>query len=95
VFLPNLVVVWIATIAPAQVNHTRQGTAKTLRVASHLVTVNAVVGDKSGNPVTDLKPSDFEILDGGQAQKLSFFLKYSDAPPAAVQSDRRTPTRTL
>jgi VWFA-related protein len=86
VFLPNLVVVWIAAIAPAQVNHTRQGTAKTLRVASHLVTVNAVVEDKSGNPVTDLKPSDFEILDGRQAQKLSFFLKYSDAPPAAVQS---------
>jgi hypothetical protein len=82
---PGLIVVLIAAVAFAQRNQ-KQKPATTLRVASHLVTVNAVVEDKNGSPLTDLKPSDFEILDGGQAQRISFFSTFTDTPPATHRS---------
>lgn len=63
----------------------KQEPTPTLRVASHLVTVNAIVEDKNGNPVSDLRQDKFEILDGGQAQRISFFSKYTDQPPATAQ----------
>ena len=44
-----------------------------VRTSSRLVLIDAVVTDHSGNPVTDLKASDFELLDNGKAQQIRVF----------------------
>ena len=54
--------------------------APKIRVATRLVQVGVVVRDKNG-PVTNLKQSDFTILDRGKPQKISMFSV--EAAPAA------------
>ncbi len=44
-----------------------------LRVTTELVLVNVVVRDKKGNPVPDLKQSDFTIFEDGQKQQIASF----------------------
>jgi VWFA-related protein len=44
-----------------------------MRVESELVLVNVTARDKRGQPVTDLKQSDFTILEDGKSQKVSSF----------------------
>ncbi len=55
----------------------------TLRVTTRLVTINAVVTDKQGNPVPDLTKDDFSIVDGGHQQKIQFFSVLTNQPPSA------------
>lgn len=45
----------------------------TIRVATQLVEISAVVTDRSGNPVADLAPPDFEIYDRGKKQEIKVF----------------------
>jgi VWFA-related protein len=45
----------------------------TLHVSTRLVDVGVSACDKSGHPVTDLKPDDFEVLDNGRKQTVRFF----------------------
>jgi VWFA-related protein len=44
-----------------------------VRITTNLVQVDAVVTDKSGKPVTDLKPEEVEILEDGKPQKITNF----------------------
>src|SRR3954447_6302796 len=44
----------------------------TFRVAVDAVRIDAVVTDKDGNIVRDLSAADFEILQDGKAQKVTF-----------------------
>lgn len=44
-----------------------------VRVSARLVLVDAVVTDKSGQRITDLKKDDFIVLENGKPQKLSAF----------------------
>lgn len=44
-----------------------------IRVDTKLVQVDAVVVDKNGKLVTDLKAEDFEVLQDGKPQKIDFF----------------------
>src|SRR5215469_11978391 len=44
-----------------------------VRVSARLVLVDAVVSDKSGKRITDLKKDDFTVLENGKPQKLSAF----------------------
>ena len=44
-----------------------------MRIESELVLVNVVARDKQGKPITDLKQSDFTLLEDGKAQKISSF----------------------
>jgi hypothetical protein len=46
-----------------------------IRSSVRLVQVSVVVEDKKGNPVTDLKPEDFTVLDEGKPQKDRFFYR--------------------
>lgn len=50
-----------------------QGNLYRMRVESELVLVNVVARDKHGNPVTDLKQSDFTLLEDGKPQKIQSF----------------------
>jgi VWFA-related protein len=61
--------------APSQAPHTA-----TLTVTARLVVLDVVVTDKDGNPVTDLKRSDFTVLEDGKQQRIASF----EAPSAHV-----------
>jgi VWFA-related protein len=44
------------------------------------VQVNVVAQDKQGNPVTDLRQDEFELLEGGKRQNISVFLMEESKP---------------
>src|ERR1051325_2686929 len=52
-----------------------------VKITTNLVQVDAVITDKNGKVVTDLKPEEVQILEDGKAQKITHFL-YSSAPSA-------------
>src|SRR5438105_2052933 len=53
-----------------------------VRITSNLVQFDAVVTDKQGRPVTDLRPEDFEVYVGGRRQEVTNF-SYVTAEPGA------------
>ncbi len=79
-FLAPVLVALVAVVLSAA---GRQGPPQAIRVSTRLVTVSAVVTDKSGAPVSGLTKDDFVILDGGHAQKLDFLSAVTNAPPPA------------
>ncbi len=48
-------------------------TGYTFKAQTELVLVNVTVRDKSGNPVRDLKPEDFTVLEDNKPQKVATF----------------------
>jgi VWFA-related protein len=75
-----------------------------LRVESELVLVNVVARDKQGKPITDLKQSDFTLLEDGKAQKISSFdfenldttpLPASPGPSQQTASGPVTPAKPI
>jgi VWFA-related protein len=73
-----LVTLVCAVVAAAQT----QPASPPFRAETALVTVDAVVVDREGQPVTGLRAEDFEVLDEGAPQKVEFF-----QPAAAVARD--------
>lgn len=63
--------------------------APVIRTMTRLVQLSVVVSDKKGLPVTGLKPEDFTVLDGGQAQKIEIFK--GAEPVEATQPIRTLP----
>src|SRR5271170_6770096 len=47
---------------------------------SGLIRLSAAALDSGGEPVTDLKPDDFQITDQNKPQKIAFFRVSSSAP---------------
>src|SRR5258708_34698338 len=67
---------------PQDVLHSDQ----TLRTNTRLVLVDVVVTDSKGQPVPDLKASDFTLLEDGKPQKISGFnFEHPGSAPAPVQ----------
>jgi VWFA-related protein len=79
----------------------------TFRVTTRLVQVSVVVQDRDGKPVTGLTAADFQLLDGGQQQRIVHFAidgaeassaagdRPSAAPvPGAVEFTNRTVERS-
>src|SRR5947207_1062113 len=65
-----------ATPAPPPVLQQRPQQAEpedVVRITTNLVQVDAVVTDKSGKPVTDLKPEEIEVFEDGRKQKTTHF----------------------
>lgn len=57
----------------------------TIRANTRLVTVDVVVTDKKGEPVTGLKPENFTLEENGKKQKISIFV-----PPGVQNQVART-----
>ncbi|AMY12244.1 VWFA-related Acidobacterial domain protein [Luteitalea pratensis] len=68
------------------------GTQPRFRTETALVTVDAVVVDDRGQPVTGLTTADFEVLDEGVAQRVEFFQE-TGAPGSGVSTPARKPGR--
>jgi VWFA-related protein len=54
-----------------------------VRITTNLVQVDAVVTDRDGRQVTDLRPEDFEILENGRVKQISHF-SYITIGPTAI-----------
>src|SRR5579864_2361508 len=68
---------------PQDVMHSNQ----TLRTNTRLVVVDVVATDSKGQPVTDLKASDFTLLEDGKPQKISGFnFEHPGAVAPSVQA---------
>src|SRR5437870_11096131 len=64
-----------ATPSPGQTNSTGEevGEGDVVRVETQLVTVPAVVTDRNGHPLTDLRAENFVVLEDGKAERLTNF----------------------
>ncbi|HYG81704.1 MAG TPA: VWA domain-containing protein, partial [Pyrinomonadaceae bacterium] len=72
--------------APQQQQQGAEDDDDVVRITTNLVQVDAVITDKDGRLVTDLRPEEVEIFEDGRAQKItnfSFVQTAPDAPPAA------------
>src|SRR6266481_3524433 len=58
---------------PADGQQPADQTALTFRAGINFVTVDAYVSDSKGAPVTDLKQSDFDVLEDNKPQKIEAF----------------------
>jgi VWFA-related protein len=65
-----------------------------VRITSNLVQFDAVVTDKQGRPVTDLRPEDFEVYVGGRKQEITNF-SYVTAEPGAPAAAATPPPARL
>ncbi|HSA92754.1 MAG TPA: VWA domain-containing protein, partial [Terriglobales bacterium] len=81
-FLALLVISGAALFLVAQQPDTQ--VSPVIRVTTRLVMVDVIAVDKSGNPVTDLKPTDFTLEESGKKQKVSVFSVHKTAGPAAA-----------
>lgn len=61
-----------------------------VRITTNLVQIDAVVLDKDGRPVTDLRPEDFEILQDGRPQPITNF-SYIDTTPRTTSQVAAAP----
>jgi VWFA-related protein len=66
------------------------------RTGINFVRVDVIVTDKSGNPVNNLEPADFEVTEEGKGQKVETFklveldgglMPTADGPPRAIRTD--------
>ncbi|HYR74552.1 MAG TPA: VWA domain-containing protein [Pyrinomonadaceae bacterium] len=63
-----------------------------VRITTNLVQVDAVVTDKNGRVVTDLKPEEIQISEDGKPQKITNLSYVVTETPAATNSVAKPPT---
>src|ERR1700674_1086223 len=64
-----------------------------IRVTSNLVSLDAIVKDKKGKAVLDLKPEDFSVTENGVPQKIEFFDSTLTTNEAAQPARPNDPTQ--
>ena len=71
----------------------QQQEEEVVRITTNLVQVDAVVTDRSGKPVTDLKPEELQILEDGRPQKITnFSLVTAESRTAIEPIDKSAPS---
>jgi VWFA-related protein len=65
----------------------------TFRTGINFVRVDAIVSDRQGNPVVDLKQTDFEVLEDGKAQTIESFRFVKVYGTAPIETRRAIRTR--
>ena len=64
-----------------------------VRITTNLVQFDAVVTDKQGRPVTDLRPEDFEVYANGRKQEVTNFSYISTEAGAPAAAQPAAPSR--
>jgi VWFA-related protein len=90
VLAASVVSVALAQQAPAPATESGQPPL-TFRVEANFVEVDAFVSDTSGKPVTDLRATDFQVLEDGQPQMVSAF-SFVNMPIARTERPLFSPT---
>jgi VWFA-related protein len=81
--------------APARQENTSIADDDVVRITTNLVQVDAVVVDKDGRQVTDLRAEDFEVFEDGKPQPITnlTYVSTQPAPAAAPPSQQKTATK--
>lgn len=80
---------------PATVPDLEEVTDDVVRITTKLVQVDAVVTDKNGKHVTDLKAEDFEVTENGKPRTITNFSYVQAAPVASASpAGEQVPTMT-
>ncbi|HEU4476981.1 MAG TPA: VWA domain-containing protein, partial [Pyrinomonadaceae bacterium] len=82
--------VTLSTVIPI---HAQQQAPDVVRISTNLVQIDALVTDKSGNPVKDLSADDFEVLQDGKPQRIVSVSYVNTENPGSV-SGKAEPART-
>ena len=61
-----------------------------VRITTNLVQVDAVVTERNGKSVTDLKPEEVEIYEDGRSQKITNFSYYASETPAPAAAEKQS-----
>src|SRR3989442_15193866 len=74
----SLLVTWAVFLAAIPIHSQDKKPNKSddqdvIKVTSNLVSLDVIVKDKKGKPVTDLKAEDFTVIENGVPQKIEFF----------------------
>ena len=83
--------------AASQTKPKADGQEKTFKVKTELVEIHAVVTDRQGHVIENLKKDDFELLENNQPQETSFFsvLRVEDeSGRPATSNSRRSGARS-
>jgi hypothetical protein len=84
-----------ADAPPTQTQAQDPQTPPVFRTGINFVRVDAIVTDKAGNPISDLKPEDFEVTEDGARQTIETFkLIEPDAGLTAPPDRAPSPIRT-
>jgi len=65
-----------------------------VKVTTNLVQVDAIVTDKQGRPVTDLRPEDFELSENGRIRQITDFSYVSLTGEQSIQRDTNASGKT-
>lgn len=97
IVLPVLLLVSLAAMASGQEpQKAKSGQDQSLKLKSELIQLRAVVTDKKGNIIDGLKKEDFEVLDNGFPQEISFFsLERVGASASATKPEPGVPAPTV
>src|ERR1051325_6557683 len=75
-FLSVLLIAFLLAAIPVRAQDQKQNKSDdqdVIKVTSNLVSLDVIVKDKKGRPVTDLKAEDFTVTENGVPQKITFF----------------------
>jgi len=78
----------VAQAAPDAQDPANTPPPATFQAGVQLVQVRVIAQDKDGNPVTDLRQEEFQLLDNGLAQDIRLFLNESERSSIAAPRSR-------
>ena len=91
----SLLVSAVAVLSQAPANSSSNAApTTTITTSTRLVVVDAVVTDRTGNPVHGLKASDFTVLEDGKPQAIHGFEEHSPEKPSAAVVRPNLPPNT-
>ena len=71
----------LASVSFAQQPDQKPSDGDVVRITTNLVQIDAVITDKNGNPITDLKPEELQLTEDNRARKITHF-SYIAPPPS-------------
>src|SRR2546423_13975566 len=75
-----VIVAFVALMLSGVASVSAQEVADTIKVNTRVVFMDALVKDKrTGVPISDLKPEDFEVFDNGNPRTISYFTREGQA----------------
>src|SRR5437870_12929588 len=85
-----------STTNPSAQEPPRQTAEEVIKIGTALVQVRAVVTDRSGKVVDNLKQEDFEVLENGKPQRIGFFSleAISHRAPTSADANQARPIRS-
>ncbi len=98
-FLTLLGAVTFSQTTPSQSPKTKEAQQKqdetTIRIETELVQVEAIVTDKSGKLIRDLKREDFELKEDGKPQEISYFSLGTATSPARWMTTEKANSKEI